>query len=31
VCAPRFTSDELIAVENLYFDPATMLRQLGLV
>ena len=27
----RFTSDGLIAVEDLYFDPATMLRQLGLL
>jgi steroid delta-isomerase-like uncharacterized protein len=27
----RFTSDGLLAVEDLYFDPATMLRQLGLL
>ena len=26
-----FTSGGLIAVEDLYFDPATMLRQLGLM
>jgi len=30
LCALRFASDGQIAVENLYFDPATTLRQLGL-
>jgi len=27
----RFTPEGLLAVEDLYYDPVTMLRQLGLV